>query len=207
MNQPYTAYPDLAEVGSVSGAAFVIRRTLFETLGGFDPSFFMYMEDTDLSLRARLAGWRILYVPDSIVYHDYRLTFGPRKTYYQERNRYWLLLKVFRQRTLIALLPALLLAELVAWGFVLLRDRRNWANKLQAYRVVIRDREQLKLARRQTQALRRVPDSHLLAQAHFRLGYEQTGHGLLTTLAHWIFDPLFWLARLFARLLTRALCA
>ena len=44
------------EVGAVSGAAFVIRKRLFEDLGGFEPTFFLYYEDTDLSLRIRCRG-------------------------------------------------------------------------------------------------------------------------------------------------------
>jgi hypothetical protein len=207
MGEPRSAYPQLEEVGAASGAAFAIRRELFETLGGFDEAFFMYMEDTDLSLRARLAGWRIVYVPESIVYHDYRLTFGPQKTYYQERNRYRMLLKTLRKRTLLALLPALLLAELVTWGFVLLLERRNLGNKLQAYLAVIRDKEQLLQTRQHSQVLRRVSDRQLLAQIQYRLGYEQTGGGWLPRLAHSVFDPLFWLARLFARGLVTVLCA
>ena len=207
MGQPEHSFSNLEQVSAVSGAAFMMRRELFETLGGFDENFFMYMEDTDLSLRARLAGYTCLYVPGSVVYHQYTLRFGPRKTYYQERNRYWMLLKVLRKRTLLALLPALLLAELVTWGFVILRERRNWGNKLRAYADVFRHWKQLSLARRQTQALRRVSDCRLLAHAQYHLGYEQTGHGVFPSLAHWIFDPLFWLARLFARGLGCLLCA
>ena len=91
------------------------------------------MEDTDLSWRARLAGYRCLYVPTSIVYHEYTLRFGPRKIFYQERNRYLMLLKGAHWATLLVLLPALLLAEVVTWGFVLAQDRRRLANKARAY--------------------------------------------------------------------------
>jgi GT2 family glycosyltransferase len=100
MGQSSEAFSRQEEVGAVSGAAFAIRSELFETLCGFDESFFMYMEDTDLSLRARLLGYRCVCVPDSIVYHRYTLRFGPRKTFYQERNRYLMILKCLRRPTL-----------------------------------------------------------------------------------------------------------
>lgn len=191
MGQPRQAFSDPQEVGAVSGAAFAIRRELFEALGGFDERFFMYMEDTDLSLRARLAGFACLYVPASLVYHEYGLRFGPRKVYYQERNRYQMLLKVFQKRTLLALLPALLLAEVVTWGFVILSDRRNWANKPRAYLSVLRERPQWSRARRQAQSLRRVSDRSLLACASYRLSYEQAGRGAAPRFAHLLFDPVF----------------
>jgi GT2 family glycosyltransferase len=189
------------EVGAVSGAAFAIRRELFAALGGFDEDFFLYMEDTDLSLRARLAGFRCVYAPEAVVYHDYRLRIGPRKTYYQERNRYLILLKIFRWRTLLALSPALLLAEAITWGFSLARDRRNWANKLQAYVWVSRNLRAILEKRKQTQRLRAARDRELLAGAGYRLAFEQTGRDLISRGSHFIFDPLFFLLRSLALLL------
>ena len=103
-------YSAPGHVGAVSGAAFAIRRDLFETLGGFDETMFLYMEDIDLSLRAKLAGWSTVYTPDSVIFHDYQLRITPLKVFWQERNRYLILLKNFNWLTLAALEPALLLA-------------------------------------------------------------------------------------------------
>lgn len=179
------------EVGAVSGAAFVIWRHLFVKLGGFDETFFTYMEDTDLSWRARLAGYRCVYVPDSIVYHDYVLRFGPHKTFYQERNRYLMLLKSLHWRTLAMLLPSLLLAEGVTWGFVLLREPRRLGNKLRAYRWVLQHWNDIMQHRRQTRSYRAITDEALLATCSYRLDFEQTGRGWVARTAHALFDPLF----------------
>jgi GT2 family glycosyltransferase len=195
LNQPANAYDAPAEVSAVSGAAFAVRRDLFRQLDGFDASYFMYFEDTDLSLRARLAGHRCLYVPQSVVRHHYRLHFGPQKTYYEERNRYVTLLKLYRPSTLLLLLPALLLAELITWGFVLLRDRPHWRNKLRAYRALWRQRRAILAVRRRVQATRRCTDRALLQNSTHRLAFEQTGAGLVARLAHLLFDPLFALQR------------
>lgn len=194
---------DRAAVGAISGAAFAMRRELFYRLGGFDGSFFLYMEDTDLSWRARLAGYTCLYVPDAVVYHRYSLRFGPDKTYYQERNRYLMLLKGLRWSTLLLLLPALLLAEVVTWGYILLGDRPHWRNKLRAYGYVLRHWPAIMAQRRSVQVGRRTADRELLRQTTHRLAYEQTGESLAATLAHWVFDPLFWLFRQIALAATR----
>ena len=194
-----TEYTREEMVSAVSGAAFAMRRALFEELGGFDGGFFLYLEDTDLSLRARLAGWDCLYVPDSVVQHDYTLHFGPRKTYYQERNRYRMLLKTFRWGTLAILLPALLLAEVVTWGFVLFRERRNFANKLRAIGWICAHWRSLMQARARVQALRAVRDRDLLAIHSFRLPFEQVGRDPLTRLAHLVFDPAFFVLSLLAK--------
>ncbi len=192
-----------AEVSAISGAAFAARREVFEALGGFDESFFLYMEDTDLSLRARLAGYHCLCVPASVVYHDYGLRFGPQKTYLQERNRYLMLLKNLRWGTLALLVPSLLLSEAVTWGFVLLRERHRLVTKLRAYVWVVRHWRGIMEKRRQTQSLRRVRDHDLLAALTHRLAFEQTGDGVVPRLAHLLFDPLFLLLHRLVLLLVR----
>lgn len=58
-----------AEVLWVSGAALMIRTSLFLEMGGFDEDFFAHMEEIDLCWRARLKGWRVCIVPRSVVYH------------------------------------------------------------------------------------------------------------------------------------------
>lgn len=57
------------EVFGVCGAACLLRRELFERLGGYDESYFAFYEDVDLNVRARIAGWRFEYVPDAVVWH------------------------------------------------------------------------------------------------------------------------------------------
>lgn len=199
MGRPAADYAREEEVSAVSGAAFVISRKLFDDLGGFDDGFFLYLEDTDLSLRARLSGRTCLYVPAAVVEHDYALRFGPRKTYYQERNRYLMLLKTFRWPTLLVLSPTLLLAEVVTWGFVLLRERRNLSNKLRAGGWILGHWGRVMRGRAQAQARRAVRDRDLLALHDFRLPFEQVGDDAMTRVAHVLFDPLFYIFRQLAR--------
>jgi N-acetylglucosaminyl-diphospho-decaprenol L-rhamnosyltransferase len=60
---------ELAKVDWVSGACFVARRTAWESVGGFDPAYFMYMEDVDLCWRIGRAGWAVSYQPAARVLH------------------------------------------------------------------------------------------------------------------------------------------
>jgi len=58
-----------AHVDWVSGACLMARRDAWEQIGGFDPAYFMYMEDVDLCWRARAAGWEVGYEPAAVVVH------------------------------------------------------------------------------------------------------------------------------------------
>lgn len=57
------------EVFGVCGAACLLRRELFERLGGYEEPYFAFYEDVDLNVRARIAGWRFEYVPEAVVWH------------------------------------------------------------------------------------------------------------------------------------------
>jgi N-acetylglucosaminyl-diphospho-decaprenol L-rhamnosyltransferase len=58
-----------SEVFGVCGAACLLRRQMFEALGGYDERYFSFYEDVDLNVRARIAGWRFDYVPEAVVWH------------------------------------------------------------------------------------------------------------------------------------------
>jgi len=57
------------DVDQVIGAFYFVRRSVFETLDGFDDRFFVYYEDLDFGLRARQLGWRTRYYSGTTAYH------------------------------------------------------------------------------------------------------------------------------------------
>jgi hypothetical protein len=62
--------PELTqEVDWLTGACIVVRREALQAVGGFDESFFMYSEELDWCRRIKLAGWKIVYLPDAKVIH------------------------------------------------------------------------------------------------------------------------------------------
>ncbi|HEX9153571.1 MAG TPA: glycosyltransferase family 2 protein, partial [Candidatus Saccharimonadales bacterium] len=63
-------YDTQTDVFGASGGASMYRVSMLKKIGVFDQDFFAYYEDIDLSFRAQLAGWRVAFVPQSIVYHE-----------------------------------------------------------------------------------------------------------------------------------------
>lgn len=97
-------YDDKTDVFSPSGCAALYRRTLFDDIGVFDEHHFAYGDDIDIGIRARLAGWRCVFVPGAVVYHMYSATTGkysPMKLYLVERNRIWITWKYFPFKRLL----------------------------------------------------------------------------------------------------------
>jgi len=91
-------YDNETEVFFPSGCAGLYRKSMFDEIGGFDEDLFLYLDDVDIGLRGRWAGWKCLYVPGAVVYHKYSATtepYSPLKAYLVERNRIWIVFKYF----------------------------------------------------------------------------------------------------------------
>jgi GT2 family glycosyltransferase len=150
------------EVTGLHGAAFVIRKSLLERLGGWDESGFLYFEDVELSWLLRIAGHEIWCVPASTVRHDYHLTMFPHKLFLLERNRWKMLLADLRLTTRMAISPLLALSELMMWGYCLLRGPKFLRAKLCSYGWVRGNRAQIRARREQIASVRRRSDRQVL---------------------------------------------
>lgn len=100
--QPADLFNRTGEVFSACAGAALYRRALLEMLGGFDERFFAYLEDVDLGLRARLRGYRCLFVPTAEVLHQGHGSGIPPARYvrFMTRNRLLLLFKNIPARLL-----------------------------------------------------------------------------------------------------------
>ena len=85
------------DIQACPGFAFFVRTAVFERIGGFDENLNPYgWEDVEFSLRARAAGYRLVYTPDAVVYHlGGRAGRGPIDRY--ERHKVRNMLRVLRR--------------------------------------------------------------------------------------------------------------
>lgn len=81
----------LSGPGWYTAACVLIRRRAFDDVGGFDPKFFLYFEDTDLCIRLRKKGWRLEWEPDAVAVHagGSRRLGGALTTEYRRSQLYY----------------------------------------------------------------------------------------------------------------------
>jgi GT2 family glycosyltransferase len=105
---------------SACGAAVLFRRSALDEIDGFDEDFFVYLDDLDVCVRAHLAGYTGLYVPQAIVFHVGSATLGdpfhPKIAEFLTRNQIWLVLKNYPRGALLRAFPRVLLFQLLWLG-------------------------------------------------------------------------------------------
>lgn len=167
------AYTGVFPVFLISGAAFLLTRTVWDDIGGFVEDYFLYMEDVDFSLRARLLGYEIACCGQSNIVHKWSLRLGPQKYFYLERNRLLTLLKVYKKKTLIRLGFSFLFTELATWAYALLKGPAYLKARVGTYISIWRMRDGLRTSRALIQSRRTVSDAQLLAHMSSVLPFSQ----------------------------------
>jgi GT2 family glycosyltransferase len=153
------------EVFSPSGGAGIVRREMLEKVGGIDEHFFAYYEDVDLGFRGQLAGYKCIYNPKALIYHD---VWGTSKrdsdfTYYHPmKNRWFLIIKNVPLSLLLIHLHKILIAEAIFW--VRAVRKHKVGALLRAYGSVFTSLPRLLRERRRIRSLQVVsnPDLHRL---------------------------------------------
>jgi GT2 family glycosyltransferase len=113
-------YDRRTDVDFVFGAAMLIRRSVIEDVGMFDPRFFLYLEDMDLCLRAKRYGYRIRFVPEAHVWHQGSASTASRCTFRRYHQARSTLLFLQKHMSFAYFMPVLVFWFLVAMRAVFL---------------------------------------------------------------------------------------
>jgi len=150
-------YDEEAEVISACGGAMFVRKAVIDRIGLFDSRYFMYYEDLDFGIRSWLAGYKVLYTPEAIVYHRMRASGRSEhlNEYVDNKNRLRTLLKNCSLPTLLSVLPHSLVFDLACianhlrggrysaarlrlqallWNLVMLPDTLAWHSQVNQVR-------------------------------------------------------------------------
>jgi GT2 family glycosyltransferase len=156
----HEADDETTPVGALGGGAQLVRADCWRRVGGFDESLFFGREDGEFSQRLAIAGFRSYIVPRAVVHHAVEPR-GLKLGFYQIRNRWLVMLALYRLRTLLLIAPALLLHEVVIAGFMLFQG--SFRDYLRANRAVLERWPEIRAKRRAVAAFRSAPDRAFLS--------------------------------------------
>ena len=166
----------IQETLGLSVCSAILRRNVLEEVGLFDEDFFMYLDDTDLGLRMQLLGYKVVCNPKSIVYHKYKFLPGKNKLYYLERNRLLVLLKVYRTKVLLRILPIFMFMEM---GLLARSIWQGWFKEKMASYVWIIRRWKLVKSKRQSVVRRRENLNRILNSMSPAVTFEEIQNPVL----------------------------
>ncbi|MCK4817156.1 glycosyltransferase family 2 protein, partial [bacterium] len=123
---PESGYRDKRYVFAACAGGALYRRSMTEEIDFFDEDFFAVGEDLDLSFRAKLAGYKCIYVPNAVVNHKINQTVGPGSDfllYHARRNVEYTYFKNMPLALLLLMWPIHLVYNLLTFAQALWRGR------------------------------------------------------------------------------------
>lgn len=158
-------YEDVVPIFWATGAAFIVRKSAFEEVGGLDQDFFMHMEELDLCWRFWLTGRKLKVAPQGIVYHYAGAALSAEsyfKMYLNHRNSLAMMLKNYSCSNLLKRMPIRLFLD---WITILLSPLRRESKRsravLAAHWYILTHLSAIHRKRRQVQRMRTVADKDL----------------------------------------------
>jgi len=191
-NMPDREIKGLPEInGYASGSSFIIKKEVIDKIGYYDEEYYMYHDDIDLNWRAKLAGYKIVLAPKSIIYHKYEFSRSILMIYYMERNRYLALFHYYHILTILLILPALLMMEL---GMIVYSVINGWlTTKLKVINYLLKISTWVKIARKRKQirAIRQKADGEIIKSFSGQILFQEISNPILKYFANPLFN-LYW---------------
>jgi GT2 family glycosyltransferase len=174
-------YQRITYVSSGIGAALFIRFDLFNKIYGFDEDFFILCEDGDLCWRVLLSGYKVVYYPNSVVYHRGRSSRKKEGAYfnfyYSIRNNLVMLLKNESLPLLLISIPSAIFYYILR-GIIMQYNRSYFQAFQKAISYIFSNRVLIKSKRRIVQSSRKASDPYLLQTGSLQIfGRDYIAHG------------------------------
>jgi GT2 family glycosyltransferase len=170
-------FKEVFEVLAASSGCCIVRREVFDQVGGFDANYFIYDDDTDLSLRARLLGYQVMFVPSALVIHRSGVLRGVSGAalYHSSKNRLRTVLKNYELRNVWWRFSVLaFFTFMVSVGFFAVKKRDEAMATLRGLISPIKDLPEIWQKRLLFQSKRRVRDFELVDKGFIRNDFRST---------------------------------
>ncbi|MGA9049722.1 MAG: glycosyltransferase family 2 protein [Dehalococcoidia bacterium] len=170
--------PDVPESGAhkisgISGCSYLIKKDIFNRMGGAPEYCFMYNDDVVISWLLTMMGYEMYCLPQSVIYHRYRLSMRPEKFFHLEKNRIYLIFSTLKWPTLLLISPILIFVEGMVLVYCFIKGWPYPRSKFGAYLAAFKERKYIGRLRKSYQTLRRVSDFTLLRGLAWNLEWGQ----------------------------------
>jgi GT2 family glycosyltransferase len=175
------------EILAASSGCCIVRREVFNQAGGFDADYFIYDDDTDLSLRVRLLGYRILFIPSAVVIHRGGVLRGVsgQMLYHSSKNRLYTALKNYELRNVWwRFLVLTFFTFMVSVGFLAVKKNDEAKATMKGLVSSVKDLQKIWMKRLLFQSKRRIRDFELVNKGFIRNDFRSTLQDFRIKLKH-----------------------
>ena len=154
---------EIKKIGYASGTCMFLSSILMKDLNNFDNFLFAYHDDLDLCWRASMKNIHSYFVPDSIVYHPregYSFKWSNLKFYLMERNRMYCILTHYSRKTIVKLLPALIIIDIGVLFFYMKKGMVT--QKIKASISIIKNLKIIHCRHNELQKNRKISDKEII---------------------------------------------
>jgi GT2 family glycosyltransferase len=151
---------------AASGCAMLVRKDVFEKVGGFDKDYFLYVEEGDLGLRLWIYGYKVMYVPKAKAYHELsawaKSEITPKHVFFYQKNIIATIIKNFELKNCLKGLCLLLIYDLVKFTYFVWNKKLDHAREiLRGLKCAVKELPRNLLKRRMIQKNRKISDKRL----------------------------------------------
>ena len=152
---------------ATSGCAMLVRKDIFEKIGGFDKDYFLYVEEGDLGLRLWIHGYKVMYMPKAKAYHELgawaKGKITPEHVFFYQKNIIATIIKNFELMNSLKGVCLLLIYDLVKLMYFVWNKELSCVREiLRGLKCAVEEIPKNLLKRREIQKNRRISDKELL---------------------------------------------
>ena len=184
-----STYPEIK--GYASGCSLMIKAEVLRKIKGYNEEFYMYHDDLELSLKTKLAGYKIVLAPKSTLFHKYEFKRSVKMIYYMERNRHLFVLSFYPRYLIILIFPTMLIMD---FGMIFYSMLGGWFKEgLKVYRYFFRfsTYQKIRQTRRELKEIRVVSFASIAKDFSGQVDFQEINNPVLKYLVNPAFN-LYW---------------
>lgn len=183
------SYPEIS--GYASGCSFIIKAEVLKKIDGYNEDYYMYHDDLEISLKAKLAGYKVILAPLSIIFHKYEFERSTKMIYYMERNRYLTIMTFYPAFSLVLILIPALVMDLGILAYSIVNGWFKEEIKIYQYFFSFQNYEKLFTERKKIKSFKKIKFSELAKNFSGRIEFQEIANPILKYIVNPCLD-IYW---------------